>query len=102
MDKHSNIIKTFSKHLFWDVDKLAIDPVKHSNYVINNVLQYGLYTDWKVVLDYYGLKKIVSTALKNRSLDKRTASFIATISDTPINDFSCYTTKQLIPKHWNF
>jgi hypothetical protein len=94
-------IKLFSKHLFWDVDKSAIDLDKNYKYVINNTLLYGLYSDWKIILNYYGLKKIVDVAIKSKQIDKKTASFISLISKTPQKEFLCFSTKQSIPKHWS-
>jgi hypothetical protein len=100
--QNTNIdIKLFSKHLFWDVDKSTIDFNENYKHVINNVLQYGLYSDWKIILHYYGLKKIVDVAIKSKQIDKKTASFIAVISKTPQEQFLCFSTKQSIPKHWN-
>lgn len=102
MNHQSDILNSFSKHLFWDVDKSKIDQEKHANYIINSVLQYGLYIDWKILVNNYGLKEIINTAIKNKNLDKKTISFLALISNTPINKFVCFTTEQSTPKHWNF
>lgn len=102
MRNQSNIINLFSEHLFWDVDKGQIDIEKHAIYIINNVLQYGFYNDFKVLCKHYGLKNIVKTALVSKSLDQKTISLLALISNKPISKFACFTTKQSIPKHWNF
>ena len=102
MNKQNNIIDTFSKHLFWDVNKADIDIDKHAKYNINSILQYGFYEDWKILLKHYKLKTIVDIAIKNKHLDKKTASFIALISKIPINNFLCSSTKQLSQQHWNF
>lgn len=102
MDTPNNIIDSFSKHLFWDVDKKEMDINKHARYIINSVLQYGFYKDWEILLQQYKLKKIVAVSIRNKWLDKKTASFIALISNTPIKEFQCYITKQSNPQHWNF
>jgi len=100
--KHKISIKDFSKHLFWDVnpDKLDIEKSKH--YIISKVLQYGLYKDWLLIKQIYGLKEIGNIATQIRNLDNKTANFISYICKIPKNKFKCYTTQALIPKHWNF
>ena len=102
MEDNIEIINSLSKHLFWDIDKSIIDKQKHSKYIIRKVLQYGLYADWETLLVLYDLDKIISIAKTIKDLDKKTASFLSVISGVPKNKFLCYTTKQSIPKHWNF
>jgi hypothetical protein len=102
MKNDKNIIEKFSEHLFWDVEKSLIDVTQNSKYIINSVLQYGFFKDWKLLNTIYSLNKIVEISVNNKTLDKKTASFLALISNTPITNFLCYTTKQSTPKHWNF
>jgi len=101
VNKNINI-KDFSKHLFWDVNISEIDFDKHKKFIIKKTLQFGLYNDWQLIVKLYDIKKIAEIATKIRDLDIRTANFISIISDTPLNKFICCTTKQSIPKHWNF
>jgi len=98
----NNNIANFSTHLFWDVDRNNLDFKKNAKYIINSVLQYGLYNDWKLLVNQYSLKKITEVAKNNKQLDEKTASFIALISKTPIQNFLCFSTKQSAQKHWNF
>ena len=100
--KNNNFLNNFSKHLFWDVDISALDEEKHLKYIITQVLEYGLYQDWLNLVDHFKLGTIVDSAIGIKGLDKRAASFLATISGQPRNKFLCYTTEQSIPKHWNF
>ena len=102
MIKENNIINSLSNHLFWDVDLSGIDQEKNSKYIITKVLQYGLLTDWKQLLAFYGIEKITNTAMQIKGLDKKTASFLALITNTPKKSFLCYTTEQSTSKHWNF
>jgi len=102
MIEKKNILSSFSKHLFWDVDKSTVDIHKNKKHIINTVIQYGFYKDWKIIVKLYSIKQIATIAIKNRSLDKKTAAFIALVSNTPTSIFLCYTTKQSTPKHWNF
>ena len=95
-------ISTFSDHLFWDVDKTALDPGKHAKYIIKSVLLYGHFEDWKSIRKIYGLERIIDESITIKELDRKTVSFLALIADVPKEKFLCYTTKQSTPKHWNF
>ena len=91
-----------SKHLFWDIDKNSLKSQKNKKQIIQRVLEYGFVCDWKIIKDYYGVKDIAETATKIRSLDKKSAAFISTISGIRKEEFLCYTMRQLIPNHWDF
>ena len=95
-------IQGFSVNLFWDVDKNSIDLVQNAPYVIKRVLEYGQIGDWKLLLDYYGLERIVSITKNLRSLEPRALAFVSTISHTPQEQFRCYNTRQSNPEHCNF
>lgn len=98
----NNKISSFSNHLFWDVNRDAIDLDKEKAYIIKNVLEYGLINDWNFINKYYGISNIVNEAKSFRELDKKALSFISFISKTPIEKFRCYNYQQSIPQHWNF
>lgn len=91
----------FSAHLFWDVDKEQLNFDEHKKYIVKYVLMYGQINDWKLLLEVYGLEQIAKSATQIRDLDKKSASFISTLSDIPLNQFRCYTTKLSIKEHWD-
>jgi len=95
-------LTAFSPHLFWDVNKANLDREKDKKYIIHQVLEYGLISDWHLLKKVYDLRTIVKVAKSFRELDKKTLSFIATISEEPIENFRCYNYQQSIPQHWNF
>ena len=95
-------IQGFSDYIFWDVDKYAVDPTAHAPFLVQRVLEYGRYEDWKHLLAYYGLDNIVNTAKQLRTLDAKALSFISVVSKTPIEQFRCYNTKPSIPQHASF
>ena len=95
-------ISHFSKHLFWDVDIKTLDADRHESYIISRVLQYGLYSDWRLLLVHYGIGRIVNVARRIKELDKKTAAFLALLGGISANEFACYTTMPSSPKHWNF
>ena len=102
MKKIEKEINDLSEHLFWDVDRSKIDLKKNKKLLIQRVLDYGLIDDWQIIYDYYGIDEIAQTAATLRDLDKKSISFISLLSNIPEEEFLCYTTKQSIPKHWDF
>ena len=92
----------FSSHLFWDINRSKLNFEMNKDYVIHQVLEYGLLNDWNLVKNHYGMKTIVEIALNARELDLVTLSFISAISNIPKEKFKCYTYQQSIPPHWNF
>lgn len=97
-----SLVNEFSPHLFWDVRRASIDIEKHSEYLIKQVLEYGLLQDWNLLKKIYGIDRIVQTAKTLRELDAKTMSLMAVISNTPYEEFKCYTSQQSKPQHWNF
>ena len=99
---NNKIINKLSKHLFWDVNRNALDLDKSRAYIIKQVLEYGLIEDWKLIYKYYGISLIAKEAKCFRELDKKALSFISFLSKTPIEKFRCYNYQQSVPQHWNF
>ncbi|WP_062126004.1 DUF6922 domain-containing protein [Geofilum rubicundum] len=95
-------IHSLSDHLFWDIDKSKLDINNSKKIIIHRVLDYGLISDWKLIVQIYGIHEITQVSKKLRDLDIKSAGFVANLSNTPIEDFACYTTRQLTPQHWNF
>lgn len=99
---NAEIITSFSKNLFWDVDPGTINLESNSRYIIQRVLEYGRYNDWKLILSHYGIKVISDTATTLRSLDPKAVSFISAITNIPKEQFRCYTLRQSSQRHWSF
>lgn len=102
MNTKDSIIDQFSPHLFWDTDKENINMNSHRAYIIKRVLEYGQLNDWKLIRTYYSLPVIVQVVKTLRELNPQALSYIAAISNTPIESFRCYTSKQSPHPHWNF
>ncbi|RNI35407.1 hypothetical protein EFY79_12835 [Hanamia caeni] len=92
----------FSNHLFWDVNRDQLDLEKDKSFIIHRVLTYGLWQDWLLIRDYFGVDDIAQTAMKFKELDSKSLAFISAVSETDVHKFRCYITKQSVPKHWNF
>ena len=95
-------IKSFSKHLFWDVDRESLDSQKHKKMIVQRVLEYGLLHDWKMLRKCLTIQEIAAISMEMRTLDPRALSFISTISNQAKDRFRCYTTSRSNPRHWNF
>ena len=95
-------LSALSPHLFWDIDKNRADMDSCPSQIIQRVLEYGTLDDWKLILSYYGLDKIVSECRKLRTLDAKALSFICCISNTDKTQYRCYHTTQSNPTRWNF
>lgn len=95
-------ITDFSPHLFWDFDRSGLSETALSAQWVQRVLEYGVLDDWKILLGIYGMDTIISVAQGIRSLDPVSLAFLSSLSGIPKENFRCYSTKQLIPRHWNF
>ena len=96
------MISGLSQHLFWDVDRLKVDANKHQKWLLQRVLEYGLFADWLLVYRFYGIKAIAESATQMADLDPKAMTFVASLSGTPLENFICYTSKLSKPQHWNF
>ena len=99
---HKSIIEQFSPHLFWDVNRDKLDIEKNKDYMIKQVLEYGLMNDWLLIKEVFGLNAITEAAKTFRTLDKKALTFVSTISNIPLHSFRCYNLQQSTPRHWNF
>lgn len=95
-------INSISPHLFWDVNPINLDAEKNKKLIIARVLDYGLFSDWLYIKNYYGLDVITETAVTIRDLDLKSMAFISTLSNIPYKHFKCYISIQSTSKHWNF
>jgi hypothetical protein len=102
MTSSNYTIADFSPHLFWDVNKDKLDFDINKPQVIQQVLEYGLLSDWLIIKEMYGVQQIGETASTFRQLDPMALSFIVALSGLSKESFTCYATKQLMPPHWNF
>lgn len=102
MQPSKSYINQLSGHLFWDIDKNNLDTEKSKKTIIRRVLSYGKIEDWHILVKIYGIREIALVSKSLRDLDLKSASFVALLSNTPINHFACYTLKRSVPQHWNF
>lgn len=101
MLKDKSMKYDLSSIVFWDVDMSSVDFNKQAAFFIQRVLEYGNLHDWKIILSYYGLDRIVSECKNMRTLDPVCLSYICTISKTRKEDYRCYRLAQSNPTLWN-
>jgi hypothetical protein len=94
-------ISDFSAHLFWDINKEQLDFDLHSAQIIQQVLEYGLMSDWLLLQKIYSPQKIKETVLKLRDLDKVTLNYLAYYYNIEKSAFRCYKQSQLSQNFWN-
>lgn len=93
---------SFSPNLFWDTDMNDLDMDKHAAFIVGRVLDYGVMQDWLYIKNYYGLDRLRDIALDIRSMERESLSFIATVTNTPKEQFRCYKQQQSKETHWYF
>ena len=102
MKANDTFISKLSPHLFWDVKSEQLDREQNKSYIIKRVLEYGLWNDWLLIKNKYGLQTIIIETQRFRELDPKALAFVSVLSEVPKEKFRCYTTRQLTAPHWNF
>ncbi|MEK7098953.1 MAG: hypothetical protein AAB916_00355 [Patescibacteria group bacterium] len=60
-------------HLFWDTDQ--VDPVRHPDYVIERVLEYGRERDARWLFRRYDRHAIADVIEKSRRLSRKSKNY---------------------------
>ena len=71
-------------------------------FVIERVLNYGVWNDFKSLLQYYGDATIKQEIIKSAYLKKDVLNFVCFYFDLKISQFKCYKRRQSQEKHWNY
>jgi len=95
-------ISQLSPHLFWDCDRKKCTWELHKKFIVERVLDYGLWEDWLLLYRKIGIKEIGEIAKSLRYLDSKSISFISKLGKIPEEEFRCYILKQSIPQFWDF
>ncbi len=91
-----------SKRVFWDVDFDSLDYEKDKLFIIDKVMNYGLWDDFLAVLRYYGKEIIKKEIVKSPYLKKDILNFLCFYLDLKPQQFRCYNRRRLQEPHWNF
>jgi len=95
-------ISDYSPNLFWDTNFEDIDFEKNAPYVVQRVLEYGRFEDWKHILALYGKERIGQIAVSLRSLEPTAMSFVSIITHQPKEKFRCYILRQSNLQPWSY
>lgn len=99
---NSYSIENLSSHLFWDVDKNALDFDKSKVQIIYKVLEFGLMSDWNIIKEVYGLETIKKISLELRTLDVLTSSYLSNLFKIDKSNFRCHKLTQSNQNFWNY
>lgn len=87
----------FHPRIFWDVDFEKIDYDAKARFVIERVFERGDVDDIRNCRRYYGDEKITEVLLNAKFLPLTRIYLSSAVINRPINDFRCYTLRQLNP-----
>jgi hypothetical protein len=88
----------FHKRIFWDVNFEKIDYDAKASFVIERVFERGDVDDIRNCRRYYGDEKVREVLLKAKFLPWTRLFLASAVIDRPIEDFRCYTLRQLNPE----
>jgi len=91
-------IPIFQRRIFWDVDFDNLDHEGHANFIIERVFERGDVEDVRNCRRYYGDDVIKVALLNAKYLSDGTHQFVSAIFAIPLDQFRCFTTRQLNPE----
>jgi len=91
-----------SKIAFWDVDFSKLDFEQRSLFVMEKVMNYGLWADIVEMFRYYGDDRIRREITQAAYLKKTAISFLCVVLHLQESDFKCYTKTQSNLGHWEY
>ena len=83
-----------SEHLFWDVRREGVDPELHAAWLVQRVLEYGRWRDWKLIETHYGKLRLAEIVVKIRCLEPRSFAFCCARFNLSPTLFRCSTSPQ--------
>jgi hypothetical protein len=88
----------FNKRIFWDVNFEQIDYDDKVNFVIERVFERGDVEDIRQCRRYYGDERVTFALLNTRFLPEHRMHLASAVIGKPLNEFRCYTLRQLNPE----
>lgn len=84
-------IPPVSKIAFWDVDFQSIDFEKRSLFVMEKVMNFGVWADVLALFQFYGRARIRREIIGASHLKKTALSWLCLVLDLNETDFRCFT-----------
>lgn len=91
-----------SPRVFWDTDIATLDYEKDKLYVMDKVLNYGVWDDFVAMMKYYGKDVVKKEVVRLPYLKKDVLNFLCFYLGLKPAQFECYTRRQLQEPHWDF
>ena len=91
-----------AKRVFWDVRFDELDYEKDRFFIIEKVMNYGLWNDFLEVVKFYGKDVIKQEIVKSACLKKEVLNFLCFYLELKPSEFLCYTQRQSQETHWDY
>ena len=91
-----------SPRVFWDTDTTTLDFEKDKLYVMDKVLNYGVWDDFVAMMKYYGKDAVKKEVVRLPYLKKDVLNFLCFYLGLQPAQFECYTRRQSQEPHWDF
>lgn len=101
MDKSINILSLLNPQYFWDVDFDSLNPEKSTKLMVERVITLGTSVEIHALISYLGKEDFIRIITSLNYLDTKTLNFVSLYLGIPLEQFKCYTRKQLNRQHWN-
>ncbi|MFN0016286.1 MAG: DUF6922 domain-containing protein [Saprospiraceae bacterium] len=93
---------TISPRVFWDTNVAELDFEQDKLYVMDKVLNYGVWDDFVAMMKYYGKEVVTQEVVRLPYLKKDVLNFLCFYLGLKPAQFECYTRRQSQEPHWNF
>ena len=91
-----------SPRIFWDTDIRTLDFDKDRLYVMEKVLNYGIWDDFVAMMKYYGTDVVKREIVRLPYLKKDVLNFLCFYFGLKPAEFECYTRRRSQEPHWDF
>jgi hypothetical protein len=95
-------IPNLSRQVFWDVDFNSLNYEKDRFYIVEKVMNYGLWNDFIEIVRFYGKDVIRQEIIRSSYLKKDVLNFLCLYLDLKPSQFKCYRRRQSNEQHWTY
>lgn len=92
----------FNKRIFWNVDFEKIEYDNKADFIIERGFERGDVDDIRQCRRYYGDEIVTKVLLNTWFLPEHRIHIASAVIDKPIEEFKCYTLKQLNPEFFPY
>jgi hypothetical protein len=98
----NSINPSISPRIFWDIDYATLDFQKDRLYVIDKVMNFGVWNDFRELIRFYGKELVKQEIVRLPYLKKDVLNFACFFFQLKPVQFVCYTQRQSQEVHWIF